>query len=123
MPVVARARPRSFTTKFFAKLARKASIGEKELCRVLAGLAEGKATHLGGGVYKKRLNDNAHRSIIIAKSDAIWVVEFLYAKKDADNITSTALEGFRTLADTYTTLKPAQLARLIRDGDLKEICK
>jgi|SRR5687768_10202456 hypothetical protein len=123
MSVAPRMRPRSFTTKFFAKLARKAGIAEKELCRVLTALADGKGTDLGGGVYKKRLNENEYRSIIVAKSDAIWVFAFLYAKNDADNITSTALEGFRTIADTYSTLKPAQLARLIKDGDLKEICK
>lgn len=122
MPVPARARPRSFKTKYFAKQARKAGIGDNELCRVLADLAEGKGTDLGGGVYKKRLNENEHRSIIIAKSETIWVFEFLYAKKDADNITGAAVDLFRTLADRYATMKPEQLTDLIEDGDLKEVC-
>lgn len=77
--------PRSFKTKYFAKQARKAKIDDKELCRVLQDLVEGKATDLGGGVYKKRLGDNRHRSIIVAKSDEYWVFEFRFAKKDADS--------------------------------------
>jgi hypothetical protein len=122
MSVTARTRPRSFKTKYFARQARKANIDDKELCRVLKSLAEGKGTDLGGGVYKKRLNDNEHRSIIVAKSDEIWVFEFLFAKKDADNITDAAIDGFRTLADSYAVIKPSHLLSLLRDGDLKEIC-
>lgn len=117
-----RVRPRSFKTKYFAKQARKANIDDKELCRVLKDLSEGRGTDLGGGVYKKRLNDNQHRSIVVAKSDEYWVLEFLFAKKDADNITEVALDGFRALADTYVVLKPSQLTKLLKDGDLKEIC-
>lgn len=114
--------PRAFKTAFFAKLARKAKIRDAELCRVLRDLADGKAIDLGGGVFKKRLDDNRHRSIIIAKSDEYWVVEYLFAKKDADNITSTALDGFRKLADSYASLRPDQLDSLLSEGDLKEIC-
>jgi hypothetical protein len=117
-----RTRPRCFATKFFTKLARKARIAEQELCRILEDLSEGKATDLGGGVYKKRLNDNQHRSIILAKSDRYWVLEFLFAKKDADNITEAALDGFRTLADAYAALTSRQLRDLLLAGDPKEIC-
>jgi hypothetical protein len=93
------------------------------LCEILQELSEGKAIDLGGGVFKKRLGNNDYRSIIVAKSDLYWVLEFLFAKKDADSITSVALDGFRTLADSYATLKPPQLADLLEAGDLKEICK
>ena len=122
MPVARRDLPRVFKTKFFAKKTRKAGIDDAELCRVSKDLADGKGTDLGGGVYKKRLEDNRYRSIIAAKSDSCWVFEYLFAKKDADNITATALEGFRTLADTYAALTPSQLTALLKNGDLKEIC-
>ena len=118
----ARAFPRAFKTKFFGRQARKAGIDDTELCRVIRDLADGKGTDLGGGVYKKRLDGNRYRSIIIAKSDLYWVFEFLFAKNDAANITATALDGFRTLADSYATLRPSQLTALLKDGDLKEIC-
>lgn len=122
VPATPRTLPRCFKSRFFSKQARKARITDEELCEILQELSEGKATDLGGGVFKKRLGQNDYRSIIVATSDLYWALEFLVAKKDADNITSVALEGFRTLADTYATLKPSQLADLLKAGDLKEIC-
>lgn len=122
MPTPARRLPRTFKTKFFAKQARKADIKDAELCRALAEIAQGKAVDLGGGVYKKRLSNNTYRSIVLTKSDDAWVLEFLFAKKDADDITDSALEGFRALASGYARLTPAQLRTLVDNGDLQEIC-
>ena len=96
-------------------------VSANEVRRILAEVADGKATDLGGGVFKKRLNKNELRSIIIAKSEDYWVLEFLFAKSDADTITEAALDGFRTLADTYSNLKPSQLKKLLENGDLEEI--
>ena len=92
-----------------------------ELRRILAEVAEGKAVDLGGGVFKKRLQRNAYRSIIVAKSADYWVLEFLFAKNDADSITPGALDGFRTLASAYANLKPFQLAQLLANGEREEI--
>lgn len=122
MAVTPRALQKTFKTRFFAKLAQKAKVDDAELCRVVKDLAVGKGTDLGGGVYKKRLQGNRYRSIIVAKSDDYWVFEFLFAKKDADNITTSALEGFRELAISYASLQPAQLGELLKNGDLTEIC-
>lgn len=122
MPAARRPLARGFKTAFFAKQARKAKVSDQELCRILSDLAEGKATDLGGGVFKKRLQNNEYRSILIAKSNDYWILEFLFAKKDADNITATALDGFRVLADRYATLSVQQLDSLLEDGDLLEIC-
>ena len=122
MPAPARRLRRTFKTKFFAKQARKADINDAELCRALAEIARGKTVDLGGGVYKKRLSNNAYRSIVLTKSDDAWVLEFLFAKKDAENITDSALEGFRVLASGYSRLTPGQLKTLVDNGDLQEIC-
>jgi len=121
-PATSRRLPRCFKTRFFSRQVRKARIGDEELCKILRELSEGKATDLGGGVFKKRLGKNDYRSIIVAKSDLYWVLEFLFAKKDADSITSVALDRFRTLADSYAKLEPRQLAELLAAGDLTEIC-
>lgn len=82
----------------------------------------GQADDLGGGVFKKRLNDNLHRSIILAKGAKYWIYEFLYAKKDRDNISDDELLAFRLLAKSYATLTESQLSRLLAFGDLLEIC-
>lgn len=120
-PTTPRPLSRTFQTKFFARQARKARIGVEELRRIVREVAEGKAIDLGGGVFKKRLQQNAYRSILLAKSADYWVLEFLFAKKDADTITPAALDGFRTLATAYTNLKPAQLAQLLRTGEWEEM--
>lgn len=65
---------------------------------------QGKADDLGGGVYKKRLNQNRDRAIILAKGGERWFYTFLYAKQDMSNIDNRELAGFRELAKHSTTL-------------------
>lgn len=83
---------------------------------------QGQADDLGGGVFKKRLNDNMHRSIILAKAGHHWVYEYLFAKKDRDNIENDELADFRVLAKAYAGLSEAQIEQLLRTKDLIEIC-
>ncbi|MDI5434734.1 type II toxin-antitoxin system RelE/ParE family toxin, partial [Salmonella enterica subsp. enterica serovar Kentucky] len=56
------------------------------LCNLCIGLIflricvlQGKADNLGGGVYKKRLNQNRDRAIVLAKGGEHWFYTFLYA--------------------------------------------
>ena len=48
---------RIFKTSWFTKAAKKAGIRDSELCRAMSQVMVGKADDLGGGVFKKRLND------------------------------------------------------------------
>ena len=82
----------------------------------------GQADDLGGGVFKKRLNDNMHRSIILAKAGRWWVFEYLFAKKDRDNIEVDELVQFRALAKSYATLSTHQIEQLIDGNHLTEVC-
>jgi len=82
----------------------------------------GQADDLGGGVFKKRLNDNMHRSIILAKAGRWWVFEYLFAKKDRNNIEDDELVQFRALAKRYAALSIDQIEQLIDGNHLTEIC-
>jgi len=113
---------RTFKTAWFAKAARKARISDADLCMAIAQVASGQADDLGGGVFKKRLNDNRHRSIILTKSGRFWVYEYLFAKKDRANIEDNELAEFRKLAKAYAGLKDPQIGELLSDGDFVEIC-
>jgi hypothetical protein len=113
---------RIFKTSWFAKSAKKANIREVELCAAIEQVLEGKADDLGGGVFKKRLNDNMHRSIILAKGKHYWVFEYLFAKKDRDNIDNNELSAFRDLAKGYAGLTNEQIALLVKNRQLEEIC-
>ncbi|MEJ7812496.1 MAG: type II toxin-antitoxin system RelE/ParE family toxin [Gemmatimonadaceae bacterium] len=117
-----RAAERIFKTAWFAKAARKAGIKDVELCRAIKQVIDGKCDDLGGGVFKKRVSNNLYRSIILAKGGRHWVYEYVFAKKDRANIDDAELQGFRKLAKGYEKLTTPQLAQLLKDNDLTEIC-
>jgi hypothetical protein len=114
---------RAFKTAWFAKAARKARITDGELCEALQEVMKGQGDDLGGGVFKKRLNKNMHRSIILAKGGRYWIYAYLFAKQARANIEDDELQDFRTLAKSYAALSEAQFARLLVDNDLTEICR
>lgn len=82
----------------------------------------GQVDDLGGGVFKKRLNSNEHRSIILAKGGKYWIYEYLFAKKDRENIENDELLAFRLLAKSYAGLTAHQVGQLLKNGSFVEIC-
>jgi len=92
------------------------------LCKSIAQVMAGQADDLGGGVFKKRLSNNQHRSIILARGGDYWVYEYLFAKQDRANIDEAELKGFRELAKAYATLTEHKVAALVAGGDWIEIC-
>jgi len=91
---------RTFKTAWFAKAARKARISDADLCKAIEQAALGQADDLGGGVFKKRLNDNRHRSIILAKTGRFWVYEYVFAKRTGPTLTT------RNLPNSGSWLRP-----------------
>ena len=113
---------RTFKTAWFGKAAKKARIDDTELCEAIKQVIKGQADDLGGGVFKKRLNDNMHRSIILAKGGRYWIYQYLFAKKDRNNIEDDELLAFRSLAKSYAQLASKHLRQLMQDRDFVEIC-
>lgn len=112
---------RLFKTKRFAMLAGKAWISDEELREAFVETLNGQADNLGGGVWKKRLNANRHRSIILAKGGRNWVYQFRYAKKDLSNIGPRQLVDLRELAKTYGGLTELEVQRLLDMQEFVEI--
>ncbi|MCY1167902.1 RelE toxin of RelE / RelB toxin-antitoxin system [compost metagenome] len=113
--------PRTFKTVWFARAARKARISDDELCEAIQEVMKGQADDLGGGVFKKRLNKNMHRGIILAKFGSHWLYQYLFAKKDRANI-DDELREFRLLAKNLQKATDKDIAALLVDGRLTEIC-
>lgn len=113
---------RAFKTAWFAKAARKALIDDAELCEAIAEVRKGQADDLGGGVFKKRLDKNRHRSIIVAKGRRYWVYAYLFAKKDRANIEDDELKAFRKLADLYAAKTDVEIGKELKAKELVEIC-
>jgi len=82
----------------------------------------GQADDLGGGVFKKRLDKNRSRSMILAKGGRFWAFEYLFAKKDRANITHGELVEFRELAETYEMLTDERINQAARENLWTEIC-
>jgi hypothetical protein len=95
---------------------------DAELCAAIRQVMLGQADDLGGGVFKKRLGKNLYRSIIATKGGRYWVYEYLYAKKDRDNIEDSELAKFRLLAKAYETLTEQQINWLLQENLWMEIC-
>jgi hypothetical protein len=114
--------PKIFKTARFMKDAKKARINDAQLCSAIQQVMVGQADDLGGGVFKKRLNDNMHRSIVLAKARSFWVYEYLFAKKDRDNIEEDELLAFRQLAKGYANVTEVQLTALLSTKHFVEIC-
>ena len=112
---------RVFKTAWFAKAAKKARISDKALSKAIRQVALGQADDLSGGVFKKRLNDNMHRSIVLAKTGEFWVFAYLFAKKNRANIEDDELVAFRTLADLYRRKTKGDLGAEIESGALLEV--
>ncbi len=110
-------------TAWFSKAAKKALISENELCRAAKQAIDGQVDDLGGGVFKKRLNRNDHRAIILTKVGDFWVYEYLFAKKDMENIDKAELQAFRVLAKSYANLTKRQVEILLDQKAWTEICK
>ena len=113
---------RAFKTKWFTREAKSHAINDNELCEAIAATLQGRADNLGGGVYKKRLNQNRDRAIILAKGREHWFYTFLYAKQNIANINSSELSGFRELAKHYASLGDMKIAALIQSKELVEVC-
>ncbi len=113
---------RTFKTAWFHKLARKAKISDAALCKAVKQFGLGQMVDLGGGVYKKRLDDNRQRAIILARTGHFWVYEFLFAKNHRDNISESELMVFRLLVKSYKGLTSSQVQQLLDEGAFMEIC-
>jgi len=113
---------RVFKTAWFSKAAKKARIPDSELCIAIRQVMLGQADDLGGGVYKKRLDKNRYRSIIVARGGRYWVYAYLFAKKDRANIDNDELVGFRALAAVYSSKTDADIALELESQKLLEIC-
>lgn len=113
---------RAFKTAWFSKAARKARIVDPALIAAIREVMQGQADDLGGGVFKKRLNKNMHRSIVLAKGGRNWIFAFLFAKKDRANIGDDELADFRKLAQVFARMTDTELRAMLKQGDLLELC-
>jgi hypothetical protein len=119
-PVVPKGRV--FKTGWFDKIARKRGISDQALCEAAAEVMLGLADDLGGGVWKKRLNKNMDRSIVLAKGAKNWIFVYLFQKNDRENIDDAEEAAFKRLADAFSRANAEQIEHQLLSQKLVEIC-
>lgn len=115
-------KPKVFKLSRFAKDAQKEGISDDALCVAIAELNEGKGDNLGGSVWKKRLNANRSRAIVLTRLNEFWVFVYLYAKSDRDNIDADELAAFKKLSADYGMAGASGMDALVAAGKAMEIC-
>jgi hypothetical protein len=113
---------RVFKTAWFSKKARAAGVSDADLCKAAKELDAGQGDDLGGNVWKKRLDKNTKRGIVVNKIDDFWLFVYLFAKNDRENIDDRELRDFKKLARDYGNAKRADIDHLLRSKELVEIC-
>jgi len=119
---MAKTTSRVFKTAWFARKARAAGISDANLCKAAKELDAGQGDDLGGNVWKKRLDKNTKRGIVINKIGDFWVFVYLFAKSDRENIDDRELRDFKKLARDFGMAKNADLERMLAVKELMEIC-
>ena len=113
---------RVFKTAWFAKKAKSAGTSDAELSKAARELNDGQGDDLGGNVWKKRLDKNTKRGIVVNKVGDFWVCVYVFAKSDRENIDDRELRGFKKLARDYGAAKPADIDWMLEAKELVEIC-
>ena len=114
-------RQRVFKTKWFNKAAKAAGISDDDLRRAAKQLTQGMGDDLGGNVWKKRLDQNRKRGIVLNKVGHFWFFFFLFAKSDRENIDDRELKAFRKLAADFCKLRRTEIDELVALRELIEI--
>ena len=84
----------------------------------MAEVMKGQTDDLGGGVFKKSLNRNKHRSIVLARGRRYWFI-FTCLPRMTEN---DELDTFRDLADVYAAKTEVEITKELAAKDLVEIC-
>jgi hypothetical protein len=92
------------------------------LCKAARELGTGQGDHLGGNVWKKRLDRNMKRGIVVNKVGDFWVFVYLFAKSERENIDDRELHDFKRLAREFSKAKRSDIETMLALEELMEIC-
>ncbi len=119
---------RVFTTKWFARFARKEGISAEKLIAVVreaeSGMNDGE---LGGGLIKKRVaragagKRGGYRTIIVYRVKKLAVFVYGFAKNATDNIDDAELYEYQRLAQIYLGFSDADISQALNAGELQEV--
>jgi hypothetical protein len=119
---------RSFSTRWFARYAKRQRITDIQLCEAVARAERGlKDADLGGGLIKQRVaragagKSGGYRTIVAFRAEDRAVFLYGFAKNERENIAPGELRDLIDAAAVYLSFGSAELAEAVENGVLKEI--
>jgi hypothetical protein len=121
---------RVFTTKVFARFARKERLDDRQLYEAIAraerGLVDANA-NLGGHLIKQRVarpgggRSGGSRTVVAYRASQRSVFLYGFAKSERDNIDERELDDLKKLARHYLGYSDAQIATALEQTELREV--
>jgi hypothetical protein len=118
---------RIFKTKWFARFARRARIGDRLLQEAIERAERGIVDAEAGGVIKQRLarqgqgRSGGHRVLIAYQRSRRAVFLYGFAKSERDNIADDELATLRDIATTWLGMDSSRLERALAEGRAEEV--
>jgi hypothetical protein len=119
---------RVFKTKWFARFARRARIGDRLLQEAIERAERGIVdADLAGGVIKQRLarqgqgRSSGYRVLIAYQRSRRAVFLYGFAKNERDNIADDELATLRDIAKAWLGMDSSRLERALAEGRAEEV--
>jgi hypothetical protein len=119
---------RIFKTKWFARFARRARIGDRLLQEAIERAERGIVdADLAGGVIKQRLarqgqgRSGGYRVLIAYQRSRRAVFLYGFAKSERDNIADDELATLRDIATAWLGMDSSRLERALAEGRAEEV--
>lgn len=98
------------------------AVSDGDSCKAVKELDAGQGDDLGGNVWKKRLDKNTRRGIVVKKVSDFGVFVYLFAKSERENIDDRELRDFKKLGRDFGKSKSVDIERMLGMKELMEIC-
>jgi hypothetical protein len=119
---------RVFTSKRFARFARKERISDASLCQAVRMAEQGAIdADYGGGVIKQRIarpnegKSGGYRSIILFRQGSRAFFVYGFAKNEQANIDQSDERDFKKLAERLLNASDAHVRKLTERGEFFEV--
>jgi hypothetical protein len=119
---------RVFTTKVFARFARKERLNDRRLREAVARAERGMVdAALGGGLIKQHVarpgggRSGGYRTVIAYRASRRSVFLYGFAKGERDNIDDRELDDLKELAKHYLGYSDAEIATALEQAELREV--
>jgi len=117
-----------YKTKLFGRWAKKAGLGDSDLCEAVQEMERGLyEADLGGHVLKKRIaragqgKSGGFRTLVATNKGSKWFFIFGWPKNERSNINDREEAALKKIAAHLLDMPPNALGRAKHNGEIMEV--